>query len=188
MGDALSHTQQSLAAMTNNTPTPISQTTPITVSRRYPGAPLVGVGVAIFNEQGQVILVQRARPPRQGTWGLPGGLIDLGETLVAAVEREVMEELGITIEVGDLVTTFEPIYRDGEGKVEYHYVVLEYWAHYLAGTPVAQDDAGAFAWARIDELPSYALTEKQLEVLNMSYAAWRAAPPHPAQQPTRSVT
>lgn len=167
--------------MTPSPPTPTPQTTPITVSRRYPGAPLVGVGVAIYNEQGQVILVQRARPPRQGTWGLPGGLIDLGETLIAAVQREVMEELGITIEVGGLVTTFEPIYHDSEGKVEYHYVVLEYWAHYVSGTPVAQDDAGACAWARNDELPSYALTERQLEILNMSYAAWRAAPPRHEQ-------
>lgn len=163
--------------MTTITPMTTHQTTPITVSRRYPGAPLVGVGVAIYNAQGQVILVQRARPPRQGTWGLPGGLIDLGETLVAAAQREVMEELGIHIEVGGLVTTFEPIYPDSEGKIEYHYVVLEYWAHYITGTPVAQDDAGAYAWASLDELPSYALTQKQIEVLNMSYAAWRAAPP-----------
>lgn len=155
------------------------QTAPITVSRRYPGAPLVGVGVAIYNDQGQVILVQRARPPRQGTWGLPGGLIDLGETLVAAAQREVMEELGIPVEIGGLVTTFEPIYYDSEGKVEYHYVVLEYWAHYLSGTPIAQDDAGACAWVNAEDLASYALTKQQLEVLERTHAAWRAAPARP---------
>jgi mutator protein MutT len=156
-------------------------TTPITTPRRYPGAPLVGVGVAIYNDAGQILLVKRARPPREGTWGLPGGLIDLGETLVAAAEREVMEELGIPIAVGGLVTTFEPIYRDAEGRIEYHYVVLEYWARYLSGIPVAQDDAAAWAWVKAEELAAYALTPQQLAVLDQTFAAWRAAsPPHSA--------
>jgi ADP-ribose pyrophosphatase YjhB (NUDIX family) len=108
---------------------------------------------------------------------LPGGLIDLGETLVAAAEREIKEELDITIAVGDLVTTFETIYRDSEGRVEYHYVVLEYWAHYVNGTPVAQDDAAAVAWVNNDELDAYSLTPQQLDVLQKTHAAWRAAPP-----------
>ena len=155
--------------------TEAAPTTPVTISRRYPPAPLVGVAVAIFNRTGQFLLVQSGRPPRVGTWGLPGGLIDLGETLVEAVEREVREELGITIAVGDLVTTFEPIYCDAEGKVEYHYVVLEYWAHYLSGTPVAQDDAAAAAGVDMTDLDAYALTPKQIEVLHKSHAAWSAA-------------
>jgi ADP-ribose pyrophosphatase YjhB (NUDIX family) len=155
------------------------QTTPITASRRYPSAPLVGVGVAIYNDEGQILLVQSAQPPRAGTWGLPGGLIDLGESLVAAAEREVMEELGVKIEMGGLVTTFEPIYRDSDGRVEYHYVVLEYWARYQSGTAKAQDDAAACAWVDAGELGDYALTPQQLAVLAQTFAAWRAAtPPH----------
>jgi mutator protein MutT len=122
-----------------------------------------------------LLLVQRGRPPGLGTWGLPGGLIDLGEKVVAAVEREVMEEVGIAIEVGDLVTTFEPIYHDAQGDVEYHYVVLEYWANYLDGEPVAQDDAAAVAWAEMTHLDAYALTPQQLEVIRKAHAAWRAA-------------
>lgn len=153
------------------TTTPI--TTPITVSRRYPGAPLVGVGVAIYNAQGQVLLVQRGRPPRQGTWGLPGGLIDIGESLHAAALREVKEELDIDVDVVDMVTTFESIHHDTAGKVEYHYVVLEYWARYQGGTPVAQDDAAAFAWVDADQLDAYALTRQQMAVLKQTYAAWR---------------
>ena len=155
-------------------------TTPITVSRRYPAAPLVGVAVAVYNTQGQMLLVQRGRPPGKGTWGLPGGLIDLGERLTAAAAREVMEEVGVTIALGDLVTTYETILHDDEGKLEYHYVVLEYWAHYLSGTPVADDDAADVAWVGIDELPSYALNRRQLEILHKTYAAWRAAPPRHA--------
>jgi 8-oxo-dGTP diphosphatase len=152
-------------------------TAPVTLSRRYPGAPLVGVGVAIYNDQGQVILVQRGRPPSVGTWGLPGGLIDVGERLQAAAAREVMEELGINVAVQGMVTTFESIHHDDEGKVEYHYIVLEYWARYQGGEPVAQDDAAAFAWVNADQLDSYALTPQQRRVLEQTYAAWHAAAP-----------
>ena len=75
-------------------------------SRRYPGAPLVGVGVAIYNEQGELLLVRRASSGK-GTWGLPGGLLDLGEKVEAAEHSEILEELGIPIALGALVTTFE---------------------------------------------------------------------------------
>ena len=158
----------------------ISITTPITVSRRYPGAPLVGVAVAIYNAQGQVILIQRGRPPRQGSWGLPGGLLDVGERLESAAQREVKEELGLDVAIGGMVTTFESIHHDVAGMVEYHYVVMEYWARYQGGTPVAQDDAAAFAWVAADQLDAYALTAQQFEVLKQTYAAWRTgAQAHP---------
>jgi 8-oxo-dGTP diphosphatase len=150
-------------------------TKPITALRRYPNAPLVGVGVAVFNAAGEILLVQRGRPPRAGTWGLPGGLIDLGERLVAASAREVMEEVGITIEVGELVTTYESIDLDDQGQVEYHYVVLEYWARYLDGDAVAQDDAAAVAWVDYADLDAYRLTPEQLDVLYKAHAAWQAA-------------
>lgn len=151
--------------------------TPITVSRRYPGAPLVGVGVAIYNEQGHLLLVQRGRPPGQGTWGLPGGLLDLGERLQAAAAREVREELGIDVAVQNVVTSFESIHYDDDDQLEYHYVVLEYWARYQGGTPVAQDDAAAWAWAAPDQLDAFALSAQQRRVLEQTYAAWRAATP-----------
>jgi len=163
-------------------------TTPITVSRRYPGAPLVGVGVAIYNEQGDLLLVQRGRPPGKGTWGLPGGLLDLGERVEAAARREVLEEVGIPIDLGALVTTFETIIRDAEGKLEYHYVVLEYWARYIGGTPVAEDDAAAVAWVSAADFATYGLTKRQLEVLATTYAAWRASTPSTSStsQPSQS--
>jgi 8-oxo-dGTP diphosphatase len=138
----------------------------------------VGVGVAIYNAEGHVLLVKRGRPPGKGTWGLPGGLIDLGETLEAAALREVLEEVGLTVAIGALVTTFETILHDNEGKLEYHYVVLEYWAHYLGGLAVAEDDAEAVAWVDSAEFDAYGLTARQRVVLVQTYAAWRAAPPH----------
>lgn len=75
------------------------------------------------------------------------------------------------------MTTFEPIYRDGEGKVEYHYVVLEYWAHYLGGDPFPQDDVVAAAWVDRTDLTTYSLTPEQIAILEKSYAAWYTAPP-----------
>ena len=158
-----------------NSDTP--STTPITVQRRYPGAPLVGVGVAIYNDVGQVLLVKRGRPPGKGTWGLPGGLIDLGETLEAAALREVAEEVGLNVVIGGLVTTFETILRDDEGKLEYHYVVLEYWARYLGGTAVAEDDAEAVMWVDSSEFNTYGLSARQRVVLEQTYNAWRVASP-----------
>lgn len=179
MGHAMTTSTQPLAA---------SLSMPISVPRRYPGAPLVGVGVAIYNAQGQVLLVQSGKASRAGTWGLPGGLIDLGESLIDAAKREVMEETGLSVNIGGLVTTFEPIIRDAEGKVEYHYVVLEYWAHYLGGEAIAQDDAVATAWVDSANLDAYALTPQQMVVLHQSWAAWRAAPPPPHTQPTAQPT
>lgn len=173
--------------MTSSTLSSTPITTPITVSRRYPGAPLVGVAVAIYNAAGAVLLALRGRPPRTGTWGLPGGLIDVGETLAAAAVREVMEEVGLTIEVGGLVTTYESIHPDAQGVIEYHYVVLEYWAHYQGGKAVAQDDTAALAWVDRADFDAYALTPEQLVVLRQAHAAWHAAPPPHLHTATFSV-
>jgi ADP-ribose pyrophosphatase YjhB (NUDIX family) len=150
-------------------------TEPIRVERRYPGAPLVGVGVVVFNGQGEVLLVQRGRPPRQGEWSLPGGLLDLGETLAAAAVREVWEECAIEIDLGGLIAPFEPIIHDGEGRIEYHYVILDFWAKHRAGEAVAQDDAVAVAWAVISALGEFKLRPDTHRMILQGYALWRAA-------------
>ena len=87
----------------------------MSVRRRYPDAPLVGAGAAVFDENGRVLLVQRGRPPRAGQWGLPGGMLELGERLVDAAAREVREECSIEIEIGGVAGVFEPVTRDDEG-------------------------------------------------------------------------
>lgn len=149
-------------------------TTPISVPRRYPPAPLVGVGVVVFNVRGQALLIKRGNPPRAGQWSLPGGLIDLGEKLVDAARREVREECAIEIEIGDFVATFEPIERDAEGRIEYHYVVIDFWASHVSGEPVAQDDAAAAGWVDIAALPSLQLNAETHRVILLAYAAWQA--------------
>lgn len=151
------------------------QTEPIRAQRRYPVAPLVGVGVVVFNAQGEVLLAQRGKPPRQGEWSLPGGLIDLGETLAAAARREVWEECAIEIELGGLIAPFEPIIHDAEGRLEYHYVILDYWARHLRGTAIAQDDAAAVAWAAVSGLDEFKLQADTYQMIMNGYALWRSA-------------
>lgn len=150
-------------------------TQPVTARRRYPDAPLVGVGVAVFDGAGRVLLVQRGNPPRAGQWGLPGGLVDLGERLVDAARREVNEECAVEVEIGGIVGTFEPIERDAAGRIEYHYVVIDFWARLRDGTAQAQDDAAAVAWAAMADLDAYQLQPDSRRVVEDAFQAWSAA-------------
>jgi ADP-ribose pyrophosphatase YjhB (NUDIX family) len=160
--------------MSDQGDSPSLPTEPVKLPRRYPPAPLVGVAAVVFNHDGDALLVQRGRPPRAGSWGLPGGLLDLGEKLVDGVRREVMEECAIEIEVGGLVAAFEPLQHDEDGRIEYHYVVLDYWARHISGTPVAQDDAADVTWIRMDDLDRFPLADDTRAVIRDAYAAWRA--------------
>ncbi|MBX3014822.1 MAG: NUDIX hydrolase [Caldilineaceae bacterium] len=151
------------------------KTKPITVNRRYPAAPLVGVGVVVFNDQGDVLLVKRGRPPRVGEWSLPGGLLDLGERLADAAQREVREECGIEITLGGFITTYEPIIYDAAGEIEYHYILLDYWATYHAGELTAQDDAAAVAWVALPSLTQFRLRSETLQVIHTAHTTWRTS-------------
>jgi ADP-ribose pyrophosphatase YjhB (NUDIX family) len=150
---------------------------PVSLNRRYPPAPLVGVGVAVFNQAGQVLLVRRGSPPRMGQWGLPGGLLDLGERLVDAARREVWEECAVDVVVGDIVATFEPIEWDAEGRIEYHYVVIDFWARHRSGEAVAQDDAAAVVWVDPALLGPFTLSAETEKVIRQAHQAWIAASP-----------
>lgn len=150
---------------------------PAPVARRYPAAPLVGVGAAVFDGAGRVLLVQRGRPPRAGSWGLPGGLLDVGERLADGAAREVHEECAVAIRVGGIAGVFEPITHDAAGQVEYHYVVVDFWASYVAGEATAQDDAAAVAWVRLDELSEYQLHPESQRVVEDAHRLWAAAQP-----------
>ncbi|MCC7353199.1 MAG: NUDIX hydrolase, partial [Anaerolineae bacterium] len=107
--------------------------------REYPEAPLVGVGAVVI-DNGKVLLVQRGQEPGKGTWGLPGGLVELGETAAEAVRREVVEETGLDVEPGPLVGIFEPITRDEEGRIRFHYIVVDFLASLRGGTLRAATD------------------------------------------------
>lgn len=126
--------------------------------REYPAAPLLGVG-AIIVDGPRVLLVQRGRPPALGKWSVPGGLVDVGEPVEAAVRREVAEECGLTVRLHGLVGFVDRIIRDPSGRVQYHYVLLDFLATPESGTACAGSDARAIRWSTLDELPSLETTE-----------------------------
>lgn len=134
------------------------------MAREYPDRPIVGVGGVVVQE-GAVLLVQRAADPLKGRWTLPGGAVELGETLTEALARELREETGLEVKIIDLVEVFERIHREAEGPPRYHYVLIDYLCVPVGGTACAGSDVAAVAWARPEEFPRYQLTEKTAAVI-----------------------
>jgi len=132
--------------------------------RLYPTRPLVGVGAVVW-DGARILLERRGRPPAQGQWAIPGGLVELGETAAAAVRREVREECGIEIAVGPVLGLFEPILRDPDGRIRYHYVVIDFLAHYVSGTLQWGDDAAEARWVAPADLPDYDLSPATREMI-----------------------
>jgi len=132
--------------------------------REYPERPLVGVGGVVISN-GRALLVKRGGPPLEGQWSIPGGMLEVGETLLEGVRRELLEETGIDVRVGELIEVFERINRDGDGKARYHFVVLDYLCKAANGEARAGSDVTAVAWAKPEELASYALTETATRVI-----------------------
>lgn len=119
------------------------------MQREFPIAPLVGVG-AVIVEQGRVLLVRRGREPLKGQWSLPGGLLELGESLIAGVAREVREETGLIVEPIELIELLDRIHREGE-RVRYHYVLADYLCRVTGGALQAASDADDVRWAEREE-------------------------------------
>jgi len=139
-------------------------------SRRYPERPILGVGALIFDEENRILLVQRGGEPLKGWWSLPGGVLESGETLADGVRREVLEETGLQVEPVQMLTLFERIMPDAEGRPEYHYVLVDYICRITGGTPDAADDCAALRWASRDELSALEpLTEGTLGVIQQAY-------------------
>lgn len=121
------------------------------MSRFYPDAPRVGVSV-LCHRDGHALLVKRGKDPYKGHWSLPGGLVELGETLAQAAERELLEETGVIARLGEPVETFDSIQLDENGKVLTHFILTVFSGAYDAGEAVAGDDAAAIDWVHPDEL------------------------------------
>lgn len=117
----------------------------------YPEAPRIAVGAVVFKDDG-VLLVQRANPPSQGRWAIPGGSVGLGETLQQAAEREILEETGVVIRAGGPIFVFDVIEPDDRGGVRFHYVIVDLSAQYVSGEPRAADDAADARWIKEAEL------------------------------------
>lgn len=139
--------------------------------RDYPDRPIVGVGAVVF-EGDQVILVRRGTPPSYGAWSLPGGAVERGETLERAVIREVREEVGLDVEVGDVVAVLERIFLDSAAKVQYHYVLVDFLCRTTGGSLQASGDALSCRRVPVASLEGYPLSRETREVIQRAHA-WR---------------
>jgi ADP-ribose pyrophosphatase len=134
-------------------------------SREYRELPRVGVGAIVIRE-GRILLVKRASSPGKGFWAIPGGLVELGETVREAAEREILEETGITVRAKEAFYLFDFIDRDPEGGIKYHYIIIDFLADYLGGEPKAADDVSDARWVSPEEAAALNLsptTRKLLE-------------------------
>jgi 8-oxo-dGTP diphosphatase len=136
----------------------------VTDTRKYPDRPYVGVGAVIVRD-GQVLIVKRKYDPLAGQWSLPGGGVELGETLEASVAREMLEETGLDIEVGPVIEVFDRITRDERGEVRYHFVLVDYLCWPIGGELRASSDVADARFVDPAELPHYNLTVKANEVI-----------------------
>jgi 8-oxo-dGTP diphosphatase len=127
------------------------------VKRLYPSQPVVGVG-AIVIEKGKILLEQRGNEPAKGQWTIPGGVVEVGESLEAAVKRETKEETGLDVEVQRLVDVVDQVHYDNQGQIEYHFVIIDYAAKVKTGKATAASDAKDVRWVEISEVENYNLT------------------------------
>ena len=144
--------------------------------REYPEHPLVGVGGVVIDGE-RVLLVRRARAPLQGEWSIPGGLVEVGETLTAAVRREIAEETGLQVRVAGIVKVLDRITRDNQKRVQFHYVLVDFLCHVESGRANKKlraklkpaDDVSAARWARRRDLAKYALRPATLRVIEKAF-------------------
>jgi ADP-ribose pyrophosphatase YjhB (NUDIX family) len=128
------------------------------VSRRFPERPVVAVGVLLLDGD-RVLLIERGRPPNAGLWTVPGGGVELGETLEEAAARELAEETGLACTLGPIVEVLDRVVRADDGRVEYHYVILDLLGTAPTGTLRPASDCADARWVAIDELARYPTTD-----------------------------
>jgi 8-oxo-dGTP diphosphatase len=137
------------------------------LSREYPPRPLVGIGVAVLRP-GEVLLVRRGRPPNAGAWSLPGGAQKLGETADAAARRELLEETGLTVGPLLLAAHVDSIHADPDGRVRYHYTILDFAAAWTGGQPRPGGDVDAAAFVGFDRFDAHDLWSEARRVIGIA--------------------
>ena len=137
--------------------------------REYPDRPYVGVGVIVFRDK-EVLLVQRNKEPNKGQWSIPGGSQLLGETASEAAQRELLEETGVKVDRLFLVDVVDAIIPGVEGKIKYHYTLVDYMGQWQSGESRPGDDAKEVRWCRLNQLSSYSLLEKTMNIIQKAAA------------------
>jgi 8-oxo-dGTP diphosphatase len=127
------------------------------MKRLYPDQPVVGIGAVIIQD-GKIVLIKRGNEPSKGKWTIPGGLVELGECLEAAVIRETKEEVSLDVENPSLIGVVDNVDLDEQGKVKYHYVIIDYLVQVKSGDIQAASDAAELRWVPFDEVENYNLT------------------------------
>lgn len=135
---------------------------------RYPKVPRVAVGAIVFKDN-KVLLVRRGKPPSENMWAIPGGSVEIGETLQHAAEREILEETGITINALDPIYTFDFIDHDGNGQVRFHYIIIDFMADYVEGVPRAGDDAREARWVAPQDLELLEVSKPTIKLLREAF-------------------
>jgi ADP-ribose pyrophosphatase YjhB (NUDIX family) len=143
------------------------------MKREYPDRPIVGVGAVIVEKQeggARVVLVKRGAPPLLGEWSLPGGVVELGETLRAAAEREAQEETGLMVEAGEVLEVLDRVIPGEGGRPKYHYVLVDFLCSVRSGELRAGGDAAEVAWARESDLAAYKLEAPAMQVIGKAFS------------------
>ncbi len=125
-------------------------------NRRYPTQPIVGVGAIILRD-GKILLEQRGNEPAKGQWTIPGGVVEVGESLETAVVRETKEETCLEVEVVGLIDVVDQVHRDDQKRIEYHFVIVDYLAKVVGGDMHVASDAADLRWVPLGEVESYDL-------------------------------
>jgi 8-oxo-dGTP diphosphatase len=148
----------------------------MTTRREYPDLPMVGVGGVVIKD-GRALLIRRGSEPLKGEWSIPGGMLEIGETLVEGVERELLEETGLTVRVIELIEVFERIShaeipdnisRTNKGPL-YHFVIIDYLCEVVSGEAVAGGDVTDLAFATEEDLPRFELTPAASRILKRAF-------------------
>jgi ADP-ribose pyrophosphatase YjhB (NUDIX family) len=127
------------------------------LKRLYPDHPVVGVGAIVLRE-GKILLEKRSNEPARGKWSIPGGVVEVGEALEDAAIRDTLEETGLVVEEPRLIDVVCQVDRDAEGKVKYHFVIIDFLVKVKSGEPAAASDAEELRWVPLDEVEGYDLT------------------------------
>lgn len=144
--------------------------------REYPARPIVGIGVIVLRGDA-VLLVRRGKPPNVGSWTLPGGAQEIGETVEAAARRELLEETGIEVGPLHLAAAIDSIRRDADERIQYHYTIIDFCARWAAGEPRAATDVTEAVWASLDDLARFDLWSEAHRVIAISQHLLAQTPP-----------